>query len=331
MKTFYALLGVLFIGYLFVLTAQLVDWNTGKLNPTPVNDVELKNSLGNKVIWHKPDETELFYNPNYTLITYGQKLIENTSLYLGPKGTVAQISNGMNCQNCHLEAGTKPWGNNYFAVYSTYPKFRERSGATESIAKRVNDCFERSLNGQALDTNSKEMKAIVAYITWLGTGVKKGEKPIGSGITELPYMNRAANPKNGKLIYQQKCASCHQTNGEGLLNAEKTAYQFPPLWGKNSYNQGAGLFRLSRFAGYVKSNMPLGVDYTSPQLTDEEAWDVAAYVNSQPRPYKDLSRDWPNLAGKPIDHPFGPYNDPFTSTQHKFGPFAPIKNIKNKS
>ena len=103
------------------------------------------------------------------LIIYGQELIAHTSKYLGPKGSVAQITNGMNCQNCHLQAGAKAWGNNYAAVFSTYPKFRDRSGQIESIYKRVADCMERSLNGTAVDSNSREFKAIYAYIKWLGT------------------------------------------------------------------------------------------------------------------------------------------------------------------
>jgi thiosulfate dehydrogenase len=120
------------------------------------------------------------------LIRYGRHLIENTAYYLGPKGTVMQISNGMNCQNCHLEAGTKPWGNNFGAVASTYPKFRERSGSIESIEKRVNDCFERSLNGNALDTASKEMTAIVSYIKWLGSDIRKGVKPMSIELISIP-------------------------------------------------------------------------------------------------------------------------------------------------
>ena len=71
--------------------------------------------------------------------------------------------------------------------------------------------------------------------------------------------------------------------------------------------------------------MPLGANYDKPQLSDEEAWDLAAYVNSMPRPAKDLSKDWPDIAGKPFDHPFGPYADPFTEEQHKYGPYKPIK------
>lgn len=260
-----------------------------------------------------------------TLANYGYELISNTAYYLGPKGTVAPISNGMNCQNCHLAAGTVPFGNNYSAVVSTYPKFRARSGGIETIPKRVNDCFERSLNGKALDTNSKEMQAIVAYLHWLGDEIPKGKKPKGSGVVELAYMDRAADPEKGAIVYKQKCVSCHGPNGEGQPNVEGYGYAYPPLWGKNSYNDGAGLYRISRFAGYVKANMPLGATYDAPQLSDEEAWDVAAFVNSQPRPSKDLSGDWPDISKKPMDHPFGPYADSLSEKRHKYGPW---KNSK---
>ncbi|MFN8344312.1 MAG: c-type cytochrome [Spirosomataceae bacterium] len=263
-------------------------------------------------------------------VRYGKELISHTAEYLGPKGSVKHISNGMNCQNCHLQAGTQPWGNNYFAVQATYPKFRERSGTVENQIKRVNDCLERSLNGKGLDSTSREMKSILAYIQWLGTGVPKKTVPKGSGIFKIKGLNRACDPIAGKTVYEQKCQSCHQANGEGVAAADGKSYTYPPLWGKNSYNVGAGLYRISNFAGYVKYNMPFGVTYQNPQLTDEEAWDVAAYVNSMPRPTKDLSQDWPNIAGKPFDHPFGPYADPFSEKQHKYGPYKPIKEWKEK-
>jgi thiosulfate dehydrogenase len=281
-------------------------------------------------VWVAPDTLTIPDDAQGKLIKYGRALIANTAYYLGPKGIIQHTSNGMNCQNCHLDAGTKPFGNNYSAVASTYPKFRERSGKLEDIYKRINDCFERSLNGKALDTMSNEMQAIKSYILWLGKDVIKGEKPKGAGLTELTFTDHPADPKKGKLIYIQKCLSCHAANGEGKMNSNNITYQYPPLWGVNSYNIGAGLYRLSRFAGYVKSNMPFGVTYDSPQLSDEEAWDVAAYVNSQQHPDKDLSSDWPKISGKPDDHPFGPYADKFTEEQHKFGPFGPIAEFKKK-
>lgn len=254
-------------------------------------------------------------------IRYGRDLIANTAYYLGPKGTVAHISNGMNCQNCHLEAGTKPWGNNYGAVASTYPKYRDRSGQIESIEKRVNDCLERSLNGESLDNNSREMRAIVAYIKWLGKEIPKGSKPKGTGIMQLPFLTRAADTEKGKTVYTTTCEKCHGKDGEGQINTDLITYQYPPLWGNHSYNTGAGLYRLSRLAGYVKNNMPNPANYHTPVLTNEQAWDVAAFINSQPRPSKDISKDWPNIAKKPFDHPFGPYADTINEERHKYGPW----------
>ncbi len=281
-----------------------------------------------KKVWNLISMDAVVHEKDPELIKYGRDLIANTALYLGPKGKVAHSSNGMNCQNCHLDAGSKVWGNNYGAVAATYPKFRERSGSKESIIKRVNDCFERSLNGKALDSASHEMQAIVAYIKFLGQFVPKDSIPEGTGIWKLKYMKRAADPAKGVIAYEQKCVSCHGQNGQGIKNADGTAYTYPPLWGEHSYNSGAGLFRLSRLAGYIKTNMPLGATYENPQLSDEEAWDIAAYVNSRPRPSKDLSKDWPKISSKPVDHPFGPYADSFSEEQHKFGPFKPIDEFK---
>ena len=324
---------MIFIGLLvYVNVAGIPDIFKPKEKLVYTDSVKTEPKVEKEVseFWLAPDTLGIASEKNGEQIFYGRNLIKNTSLYLGPNGTVAHWSNGMNCQNCHLDAGTKVFGNNYSAVASTYPKFRERSGMMESIYKRVNDCFERSLNGQALDTLGKEMQAIKAYILWLGKDVKKGEKPKGSGLTEVKYLSRAADPEKGQMVYVEKCLSCHGTKGEGKMNANKLTYQYPPLWGEQSYNDGAGLFRLSRFAGYVKSNMPFGANYDNPQLTDEQVWDVAAFVNSQTRPKKDLSKDWPKIAGKPVDHPFGPYADKFSEKQHKYGPFEEIAALKKK-
>ena len=271
------------------------------------------------------------YSNSGKLIWYGHELIANTSYYLGPKGTVAQITNGMNCQNCHLEGGTLPYGNNYGKVYSTYPQFRARNNGMQSIYDRVNDCFERSLNGKPLDSTTHEMKAINAYMKWLGDGIPKGVARGGTSLMKLKYLDRAADPIAGKKIYINNCQSCHGKNGEGQMNMQASGYIYPPLWGEHSYNDGAGLYRISSFAGFAKNNMPFGADYHSPKLTDEEAWDIAAFVNSQPRPHKDQSLDWKNITKKPIDFPFGPYIDTFTEQQHKYGSFVSINNSKKTS
>ncbi len=279
-------------------------------------------------LWKAPDTTTIPATAAGNEIRYGRDLIANTALYIGPQGSISKQGNGMNCQNCHLEAGTKPWGNNYSSVFSTYPKFRARRGAIETATQRVNDCFERSLNGKTLDSNSREMKAMLAYMQWLGEKVPKNKLPDGCGIRPLSFMNRAADTAKGRLVYTTKCQLCHGAGGEGKPNASYPVYDYPPLWGPHSYNTAAGLYRLSRFAGYVKDNMPQGATHLSPLLTDEEAWDVAAYVNSQPRPHKTFKADWPLIASKPVDHPFGPYSDAFSEHQHKYGPFIAIKKTQ---
>lgn len=303
----------------------LVSMRLGLIRLSPISK-ETRTAKGtDKPLWQAPNESVLASAKNAEQIRYGRALIANTAAFWGPKGKIAFTSNGMNCQNCHLDAGTKPWGNNYGAVAATYPKFRERSGTVETIEKRINDCFERSLNGKILDTGSREMKSMVAYIKFLGHTVPKGESPPGSGIWKLAYLDRSANPFNGQMAYSQQCSPCHGNDGQGVLKSNGSGYSFPPLWGTHSFNQGAGLFRISRLAGYIKTNMPLGATFNNPILSDEEAWDIAAFIESKPRPKKDLSRDWPNIRGKPIDHPFGPYVDSFSEFQHKYGPFKPIE------
>lgn len=281
-------------------------------------------------MWQAPDLEEIKDLEQKKTIAYGRDLIANTAKYLGPEGLVGRLSNGMNCQNCHMDAGTKPFGNNYSAVAANYPKFRARSGTKETIVKRISDCFERSLNGTAPDSNSREMQAMVAYMKFLGTGVKKGETPNGAGIEKLAYLDRAADPVKGTTLYQTKCSPCHGVKGAGILAEDKKTFVYPPLWGPQSYNDAAGLYRISHFAGYIKNNMPFGASYTNQILSDEEAWDLAAFVNSQPRPHKDQKNDWTDVSQKPIDFPFGPYHDSFTETQHKYGPFKPIKENSNK-
>ena len=306
-----------------VLAGILAVWIISAKNKTRGKEILIADHTSNE--WMAPDINSLPQTQEGDLIRYGRELISRTSYFLGPRGTVAAITNGMNCQNCHLDAGTRIFGNNYSAVASTYPRFRARSGTIENATKRVSDCLERSLNASSnIDTNSREVRAMVAYLNWLGNDVPEGLKPNGAGIKALSYLKRAADPSKGKIIYQQNCQRCHGLDGEGLVNPDSTGYTYPPLWGKNSYTTAAGLYRLSHFAGFVRNNMPFDAPHNARQLTDEEAWDAAAFVNSQPRPVKAFKKDWPDVSGKPFDYPFGPYADSFSQLQHKFGPFEPI-------
>lgn len=282
-------------------------------------------------VWYGADHSQIpYYTDSGKLIWYGYDLIANTSYYFGPKGSIANKSNGMNCQNCHLDGGTLPWANNFGKVYATYPLFYARSNSIESINDRINDCFERSMNGSDLDSGSLEMKAIYAYIKWLGKDVSKGDTLGGTTIMKLKYMSVAADTIKGKKVYADNCQSCHGSDGEGKLNNDGTEYIYPPLWGKHSYNDGAGMYRISNLASFVKNNMPFATNYHNPKLTDEQAWNVAAFINSQPRTHRDQTADWKNIKKKPVDYPFGPYADTFPQAQHKYGPFQPIKDAQTK-
>ena len=169
-----------------------------------------------------------------------------------------------------------------------------------------------------------------AYMQWLSGDMPEGTVHGGTSLMKLPYLDRAADTATGRQVYLANCASCHGQNGQGVITGQSAVYTYPPLWGSHSYNDGAGLYRLSSFASFVKNNMPFGTHYDSPKLTAEQAWDVAAFVNSQPRPHKDQSNDWQDIAKKPIDFPAGPYADTFSAQQHKYGPWQPIATAQKK-
>lgn len=313
------------------LTAILIWLERREKKLLPVNEnLQAAVLPPGEILWQAPDSNAIPHDEYGELIQYGKKLIRNTARYLGPQGSVDHISNGMNCQNCHLEAGTKAWAGNFGGVAAVYPRFSERRGSHETVNQRITDCFERSMNGRAPDSNSREMKAMSAYILWVGKDVEKGNKPKGAGLEILPFIDRSADSLRGRSIFMQKCQKCHGPNGEGQPDTAG-GYTYPPLWGVHSYNTAAGLFRLSKFAGFVKDNMPFGSSYVNEQLTTEEAWDLAAFVNSQPRPVKKFKQDWPNILLKPVDLPDGPFPDSFSTGQHKYGPFAPIARQKKGS
>lgn len=316
--------GLLVIGTFAICLNSVLDQPRGAANVKAIRQAYREGH-----IWMPPSENEIPYTGEGEKIRYGKDLIAHTAKYFGPRGRVQRLTNGMNCQNCHTEAGTQNFGNPFSAVASTYPRYRDRSGRVESIVFRINDCMQRSMNGVPLDSQSYEMQAMVAYLQWVGKGVPKGVRPLGAGVQPLSFLSRSADPQKGRLVYTNYCARCHGDNGEGVQMTDGVEYQYPPLWGPDSYNTGAGLYRLSQLAGFIKNNMPFGVNWNSPQLTDEQAWDVAAFIASQPRPEKVFAGDWQtNLAKKPVDAPFGPYADTFSEQQHKYGPFGSIPKIK---
>ena len=191
--------------YMFLaLLVPVLAYITLEKGKESINPANKKTYDSTTNIWHAPSIENLPDNEQSNLIRYGEDLISNTAYYLGPKGKIAPLSNGMNCENCHRDAGTKLYGNCFSAVASFYPGFRPRSGIVETIEFRINDCMKRSLNGNPLDSNSKEMKAMVAYLQWLGKDVPKGIKPVGANSEELPYPDRAADTLKGKEVYLNK-------------------------------------------------------------------------------------------------------------------------------
>lgn len=284
-----------------------------------------KEPVTRPAVWTPPDSNAMPTGEAGNMIRYGKELLTHTAEYFGPDGSISHLSNGMNCQNCHLDGGTRLFANNYSLVAASYPKLSNRSGKLQPISQRIADCFMRSLNGKVPDTNGREVKAMTAYLLWMGQGVKKGQKLYGNATQKLSYLTTAADPVKGRVIYVTKCKVCHGERGQGMFAADKKSYAYPPLWGPHSYNDGAGMYRIGNLAGFVKNNMPFGATYKKPQLSNEEAWNVAAYICTQPRPHFDAHNDWKNLKNKPIDIPFGPYTDTFSEQQHKFGPFGPMK------
>jgi thiosulfate dehydrogenase len=189
------LIAVILILFLIGFAIYLLN-HKGTSKPLP-NRPSIAASAGKDSLWIAPDSAQIPHTTEGDLIRYGKDLIANTSNYFGPHGSIAHTANGMNCQNCHLDAGTKAFGNNYSGVFSTYPKYRERRNAVETINERISDCFQRSLNGKAPDSNGREMKAIFAYMRWLGSNVPKGTNPQGSGILTTKYLDRPAD--SGKM------------------------------------------------------------------------------------------------------------------------------------
>jgi len=282
--------------------------------------------------WSVPDVGALPNDENGQLVRRGRDLITATYAHIGP--AVADpakryAGNNLACGNCHLSAGTKKFGLPLWGLWDEFPQYSARSAAEISIEDRVNSCMTRSMNGKALPSDAPEMVAIVAYIKFLSTGVKPGKTLAGLGAGKMPELTRAADPVRGAKIYAQSCALCHAPDGRGILrdrSAPSLGYLNPPLFGPDSFNDGAGMARLTNAANFIHFNMPNGTSYTDPRLSQTDAWDVAAYVISRPRPRRPgLDKDFPDLLRKPIDTSYGPYADNFSQTQHQFGPFAPIR------
>jgi thiosulfate dehydrogenase len=135
------------------------------------------------------------------------------------------------------------------------------------------------MNGKAPPVDSDIMKSLVTYHYWLAQRAPTAVELPGRGYPELPKPARAPSYDEGGKLYTQHCAICHGADGQGQQAQGDVV--FPPLWGPRSYNWGAGMHRVNTAASFIKYNMPLG---KGRSLDDQEAWDLAAFVNSHERP-----------------------------------------------
>ncbi len=221
-------------------------------------------------------------------IRLGYKMIVATQEY-GKR----YVGNALNCTNCHLDGGLNPNAASFVGIAALYPHYHERAGRRVTLADRINECFERSMNGKPLPSDSVKLTAIVAYIEWLSKSMPSGSAVPWRGVPRIASTHQPDSP-GGKKVYEKKCAFCHGSEGQGTAAA-------PPVWGPRSYNIGADMARIGLAASFIKANMPRGWGWT---VTDDEAIDVAAYINTRPRPdFPGMTHDWPK-GGKPADAPY---------------------------
>lgn len=264
--------------------------------PADLPVVKDKIEVGRYVI---PSDSAVPGESGAAAILLGKRLLEETARLL-PANTGA----AMNCNSCHLGGGKLPNGVPYINSARNYPSYNPRAGRVVTLEERINGCFLRSMNGNPLDSQSAEMKAMAAYIGWLSADLPDGAKV---KVASLPTIDKTLKPDpvRGAGIYAAQCASCHGENGEGLRDGRGDII-FPPLWGEASFNIGAGMARTFTAAAFVKANMPVGVNENQRfgqggTLSDQDALDVAEYFSHMPRPdFAAKTKDWPN-GQKPPD------------------------------
>ena len=246
-----------------------------------------------------PRDADIAKSAGAADILLGKRLLSDTK-HLLPD----HVGDGLNCTSCHLGEGKVAFASPYVSISTNFPQYAARAGREISLAERINGCFLRSMNGKAVPADSPEMKAMLAYFEWLSQGLPPKTKMVGRGNGKIDS-NLVPDPVKGKAIYEAKCASCHGADGEGIKDA-RGEFIFPPLWGEQSFNVGAGMARTYTAAAFVKSNMPVAWGLNAPlgqgdALSDQDAVDVAEYFTHQPRPdFPAKVKDWPN-GGRPKD------------------------------
>lgn len=221
-----------------------------------------------------PPEAAIPSGPDGDMIWHGLKIFEDTQHEAG-----SYVGDSLNCSSCHMDHGRRADSAPMWAAYVAYPKYRDKNKKVNTLEERIQGCFRYSMNGTPPPADSPEMVALVTYFHWLATGLPVGITPKGAGYPKLPSPTHPADIQRGAKVFASNCALCHGDAGRGR---EADGVQvFPPLWGSKSFNWGAGMERVSTTAGFIKANMPYGAGGT---LSDQDAWDVAAFVVSHARP-----------------------------------------------
>lgn len=235
-----------------------------------------------------PPETEI---PNDSLgasIRRGKALLDHTTDSLP-----AYAPGNIQCSSCHLDAGRTRNAAALIGVTARFPKYMDRTGAVISLQDRVNYCFTRSLAGRKIPTDSREMTDIMAWLSFISTGLPQGAHVKGEGMPQMPKLS--GDTARGAQVYRTICSACHGPEGQGMPPA------IPAVWGKNSFSIGASMAREERAASFIKHFMPQNA---RGSLTDQQAYDVAAYIDSRPRPDSPAKgADWP-IGGAPDDVPY---------------------------
>jgi thiosulfate dehydrogenase len=250
---------------------------------TKDNDNEEEAKQGDTETVHTPPAMEDLDpdDPATEAILYGEEIFNETNVVL------PEVGNELSCQSCHADGGLAQ-SSSMVGVAAVYPQYRPREGITFTLEDRVNGCMIRSMNGEEIPNDGEEMRALIAYMTYISKGVEIGaDRPWVkvNSMDELPEPDLA----RGEELYEKKnCLSCHGDDGAGT-----GANTGPALWGDNSFNDGAGMGRMTKMAGYLQNNMPVGQENT---LTDQEAADLAAFL---------LMHDRPEWKGHDTDFPHG--------------------------
>ncbi|MCP1356613.1 c-type cytochrome [Aneurinibacillus migulanus] len=226
-------------------------------------------------------------------IQLGYKMVTDT------KATVPQnVGNNLSCISCHADGGTNKIASPLVGVTAVHPQYRDREGKVITMEDRINECFKRSMNGKPLEAGSKEMTAMIAYLTYISEGIPTGADIPWRGKSKVSLEGITPDKANGEKLYKQSCLACHGADGSGTGPASG-----PAVWGEHSFNDGAGLARISQMTGYIQKNMPKAeMGGVKPgELSKQQAADLAAYLLAQERPeFTGKKNDWPK-GNKPKD------------------------------